>query len=37
MVQVNLVCKPLLHVVDDSVVAVDVLGGVASNVASHKG
>jgi hypothetical protein len=31
MAQVNLVCNPLFHVVEDSVLVVDVLGGVASN------
>jgi hypothetical protein len=34
MAQANLVQNPLLIVVEDSVVAVDVLGGVASNVVS---
>jgi hypothetical protein len=33
---VNLVHKPLLHVVEDSIVVVDVLGGVASNVAARE-
>jgi hypothetical protein len=32
MEQANLVCNPLLRVVEDFVVAVDVLGGVVSNV-----
>jgi hypothetical protein len=32
--QVNLVCNPLLRVVEESVVAVDLLGRVASNVVS---
>jgi hypothetical protein len=31
MAQAKLVCNPFLHVVEDSIVAVDVLGGVASN------
>jgi hypothetical protein len=31
MAQEKLVCNPFLHVVEDSVVAVDVLGGVVSN------
>jgi hypothetical protein len=31
MAEEKLVCNPFLHVVEDLVVAVDVLGGVASN------
>jgi hypothetical protein len=31
MAQANLVCNHLLHVVEDSVVAMDVLGGVIRN------
>jgi hypothetical protein len=34
MAQANLVRNPLLCVVEDSIVAVDVLGGVVSNVVS---
>jgi hypothetical protein len=34
MAQANLVCNPLLHVLEESVVEVDVLGGMASNVVS---
>jgi hypothetical protein len=34
MAQANLVRNPLFHVVEDSVVEMDVLGGVASNVVS---
>ena len=34
MAQANLVHNPLFHVVEDSVVEMDVLGGVASNVVS---
>ena len=35
MAQANLVRNPLLCVVEDSIVAVDVLGGVVSNVVSQ--
>jgi hypothetical protein len=34
MAQANLVRNPLLHVGEESIVAVDVLGGVESNVVS---